>query len=221
LTDQKVISNQASMLRLANILALVTIFYNIAEGIVSVAFGYSDDTLSLFGFGVDSFVEVSSGIGIWHMLHRLRMNGNENRDEFEKTALKITGTGFYILAAGLIVSSVYNFITNHKPDTTFWGIVISAISIVTMSVLIKYKLKVGKELNSAALIADANCTKTCLYLSVALLASSIGFELTGFGGIDSIGALAIAYFSFNEGKEAFEKVKTGKHCGCENDSCSN
>lgn len=221
MTNQKVISNQASMLRLANILALVTIFYNVAEGVVSVAFGYSDDTLSLFGFGVDSFVEVFSGIGIWHMLRRLRMNGNENRDEFEKTALKITGTGFYVLAVGLIVSSVYNFITNHKPDTAFWGIVISAISIVTMSVLIKYKLIVGKELNSAALIADANCTKTCLYLSIALLASSIGFELTGFGGIDSIGALAIAYFSFNEGKEAFEKVKTGKHCGCENDSCSN
>lgn len=221
MTNQKVISNQASMLRLANILALVTIFYNVAEGVVSVAFGYSDDTLSLFGFGVDSFVEVFSGIGIWHMLRRLRMNGNENRDEFEKTALKITGTGFYVLAVGLIVSSVYNFITNHKPDTAFWGIVISAISIVTMSVLIKYKLKVGKELNSAALIADANCTKTCLYLSIVLLASSIGFELTGFGGIDSIGALAIAYFSFNEGKEAFEKVKTGKHCGCENNSCSN
>ncbi len=221
MNDQKVISNQASMLHLANILALVTIFYNVAEGVVSVAFGYSDDTLSLFGFGVDSFVEVFSGIGIWHMLRRLRINGNENRDEFEKAALKITGTSFYILAAGLSISSIYNLITNHKPDTAFWGIVISAISIVTMSVLIKYKLKVGKELNSAALIADANCTKTCLYLSIALLASSIGFELTGFGGIDSIGALAIAYFSFNEGKEAFEKVKSGKHCGCENDSCSN
>ena len=213
--------NKESMYRLAYVLSLVTIFYNIAEGLISVALGYEDETLSLFGFGVDSFVEVFSGIGIWHMLRRLKQSGDERRDEFEKTALKITGTGFYILTAGLVVTSIFNFVTDQKPETTFWGIVISLISIVTMSLLIKYKLIAGRELDSAALIADANCTKTCLYLSIALLISSIGYELTGFGGIDSLGALAIAYFSFNEGREAFEKVKSGKHCGCENDKCEN
>ena len=213
--------HKESMFRLAYILSLVTIFYNIAEGLISIAFGYKDETLSLFGFGVDSFVEVFSGIGIWHMLRRLKQSGDERRDEFEKTALKITGTGFYILTAGLVVTSIFNFVTNQKPETTFWGIVISLISIVTMSLLIKYKLIAGKALNSAAVIADANCTKTCLYLSIALLISSIGYEITGFGRIDSLGALAIAYFSFNEGREAFEKIKSGKHCGCENEECEN
>jgi len=221
LIEQITSDHEEKMYRLAYILSLVTICYNIAEGLISVAFGYEDETLSLFGFGVDSFVEVFSGIGIWHMLRRLKQNGDERRDEFEKTALKITGTGFYILAAGLVVTSIFNLVTNQKPETTFWGIVISLISIVTMSVLIRYKLIAGRALNSAALIADANCTKTCLYLSIALLISSIGYEITGFGGIDSLGALAIAYFSFNEGKEAFEKVKSGKHCGCENEECEN
>lgn len=212
--------NFESMLRLAYSLSLLTIFYNIAEGLISVALGYEDETLSLFGFGVDSFVEVFSGIGIWHMLNRIKRNGDEKRDDFEKTALKITGTGFYVLTASLIITSIYNLIINHKPETTFWGIVISVISIITMSLLIKYKLIAGRAINSAALIADANCTKTCLYLSVVLLVSSIGYELTGFGGIDSLGALVIAYFAFKEGREAFEKVKSGKNCGC-NDSCHN
>lgn len=212
--------NFESMLRLAYTLSLLTIFYNIAEGLISVALGYEDETLSLFGFGVDSFVEVFSGIGIWHMLNRIKRNGDEKRDDFEKTALKITGTGFYVLTASLIITSIYNLIINHKPETTFWGIVISVISIITMSLLIKYKLIAGRAINSAALIADANCTKTCLYLSVVLLVSSIGYELTGFGGIDSLGALVIAYFAFKEGREAFEKVKSGKNCGC-NDSCHN
>lgn len=212
--------NFESMLRLAYTLSLLTIFYNIAEGLISVALGYEDETLSLFGFGVDSFVEVFSGIGIWHMLNRIKRNRDEKRDDFEKTALKITGTGFYVLTASLIITSIYNLIINHKPETTFWGIVISVISIITMSLLIKYKLIAGRAINSAALIADANCTKTCLYLSVVLLVSSIGYELTGFGGIDSLGALVIAYFAFKEGREAFEKVKSGKNCGC-NDSCHN
>lgn len=199
----------------AFILAYISIFYNVTEGIVSVFLGLEDETLSLFGFGVDSFVEVISGIGILHMLLRIKNHGEENRDEFEKLALKITGTGFYILTAGLIVTSIYNFIIGHKPETTFWGIVISVVSIITMTLLIKYKLIIGKALNSSAIIADANCTKTCLYLSIILLLSSAGYMLTGIGGIDSLGALLIAYFSFKEGKEAFEKVKSGAHCSCE------
>ena len=203
------------MLRLAYLLSLLTIFYNVVEGLISIALGYEDETLSLFGFGVDSFVEVFSGIGIWHMINRIKANGDEMRDEFEKTALKITGSGFFILTASLVITSIYNLVTNHKPETTFWGIVISLVSIVTMSMLIKYKLIAGKAINSAALIADANCTKTCLYLSVILLASSVGYELTGFGRLDSLGALAIAYFAFKEGRESFEKVKSGKSCGCD------
>jgi divalent metal cation (Fe/Co/Zn/Cd) transporter len=187
----------------------------VIEGIVSVVLGFEDETLSLFGFGVDSFVEVISGFGILHMLLRIKNRGEDSRDEFEKLALKITGTGFYILAAGLIVTSIYNFIIGHKPETTFWGIIISAVSIITMTLLIKYKLIIGRALNSNAIIADANCTKTCLYLSIVLLASSAGYMLTGIGGIDSVGALLISYFSFKEGKESFEKVKSGAHCGCE------
>jgi len=198
----------------AFILAYITIIYNILEGLVSVFFGLEDETLSLFGFGVDSFVEVISGVGIFHMLIRIRNNDSETRDEFENTALKITGTSFYLLTIGLVITAIYNLIIGHKPDTTIWGIIISLISIITMSFLIFYKMKVGKQLNSNAIIADANCTKTCLYLSIILLVSSLGYELTNVGGLDSIGALAIAWFSFKEGKEAFEKIKTGKDCSC-------
>ncbi|MEG8946368.1 cation transporter [Rosettibacter firmus] len=207
--------NKESLYKTAFLLSYITIGYNIIEGIVSVLFGFEDETLALFGFGVDSFVEVISGIGILHMLIRIRNNNGESRDAFENTALKITGTGFYMLAVGLIITAIYNLITFHKPETTLWGIIVSSISIITMSILIYYKLKVGRFLNSNAIIADANCTKTCLYLSFALLIASLGYEITGIGGLDSLGAFAIAWFSFKEGKEAFEKVKTGKSCSCE------
>ena len=109
---------------------------------------------------------------------------------------------------------MYNLYIKHKPETTFWGIVISLISIITMSGFNIFQDESRHALNSSALVADANCTKTCLYLSIILLAASVGYELTGLGGIDSIGALLIAYFSFKEGREAFEKARTGKNCEC-------
>jgi divalent metal cation (Fe/Co/Zn/Cd) transporter len=205
---------KALLYKWANVLALITIFYNIMEGLVSVYFGVEDETLALFGFGLDSFVEVISGIGIWHMINRIRKNAGTNSDNFERQALKVTGTAFYILSVGLIVTALINVYQGHKPETTFWGIVISLVSVFTMWSLIHYKVKIGTQLSSQAIIADANCTKACLYLSVILLVSSAGYELTGIGGLDSIGAVLIAGFSFKEGRESFQKVK-GIACSCQ------
>ncbi len=199
----------------ATALALVTIFYNIAEGLVSVFFGLEDESFALFGFGLDSFVEVFSGIGIWHMIGRIRRNEGENPDRFESTALRITGSGFYILTIGLAITAAINLYQGHKPETTFWGIVISLISIVTMWLLIRYKVKVGRGLNSRAILSDAACTRACLQLSVVLLIASVGYELTGIGGIDSLGTLVIAGLCWREGKESFEKAKAGSFtCAC-------
>lgn len=206
-------------LKYAFTLSLITIFYNLAEGIISVYFGANDETLALFGFGVDSFVEVISGIGIAHMIVRMKYSRVENRDAFEKTALRITGTAFYLLAIGLIVGSVLNIINNVKPESTLPGIIIAVISIATMYWLMTLKLKVGKALHSDAIIADANCTKTCFYLSFILLASSGLYEFFNIAYFDILGSLGIAYFAFKEGREAFEKVKSGKlMCNCESES---
>ncbi len=211
------IPDKGKLYNRARALALITIIYNVAEGVVSVFFGLEDDTIALFGFGLDSFVEVISGIGILHMVTRLRKNEDSNPARFEQRALRITGTAFYILTVGLILTAGINLYRGHAPETTIWGIIIASISIVTMWLLIHYKVKVGKLLNSDAIIADANCTRACLYLSIILLVSSIGYELTGIGGIDSIGAIGIAWFAFKEGKESLEKAQ-GKSCEC-NGSC--
>ena len=208
-----------NLIRKAFVLSLITIFYNIVEGVISIYFGAGDDTLALLGFGVDSFVEVISGIGIAHMIIRMKYSKVESRDVFEKTALRITGTAFYLLTVGLVIGSVLNVINNAKPASTLPGIIIAAISIITMYWLMTAKLKVGKALNSDAIIADANCTKTCFYLSFILLAASGLYELFNIAYFDILGSLGIAYFAFKEGKEAFEKMKSGKlMCNCD-DHC--
>jgi len=196
-------------------LAIFTILYNLVEGLVSIFFGYSDETLTLFGFGVDSFIEVLSGVGILAMVLRIRQNPDTDRSEFEKTALRITGTSFYILAVGLGLTAIYNIITGHQPQTTLPGLIISIISITVMWALVAGKRKVGRVLKSPPILADANCTLVCIYMSVVLLVSSLIHELTGLGFMDSLGAIGLIYFSYNEGKEAFEKA-VGLECDCEN-----
>lgn len=201
------------LLTRASLLAILTIGYNFVEGIISMALGGADETLALFGFGVDSFIEVISAIGVWHMLRRLRVHGEEQRDAFEQRALRITGGAFYALTAGLVLMAILNLVQQHKPETTLWGVVVSLVSMSFMWLLIHHKTKVGKALESPAILADAACSRACVYLSVVLLIASAGFELTGIGSLDAIGSLGIAWLTWKEGREAFGKAR-GLECGC-------
>lgn len=201
--------------KIAFALAVFTIVYNIAEGIFSTFLGFEDESLTLFGFGSDSFIEVISGLGIAHMITRIKKHPDSKRDDFERTALRITGFAFYLLVAGLVITSIYNIWVNHKPVTTFWGLVISVISILVMWALVMWKRNVGHQLNSEAILADANCTLVCIYMSVILLVSSGLYELTHIAYIDSIGTLMLAYFAFKEGKECFKKASSDAYCSCE------
>ena len=200
--------------RRAFLLSLFTILYNVAEGIFSILLGYEDETLTLFGFGVDSFIEVMSGIGIAVMIARIRKNPSVSKSKFEITALQVTGIAFYMLALGLSAGIVVNLMNHHKPETTLWGAIIALISIAVMIWLMNAKQKVGKVLQSEPIISDANCTKVCVYMSLVLLASSLIYELTGFAYADALGAAGLIWFSITEGKEAFEKAR-GKSCSCD------
>ncbi len=204
---------QTRLYRIAFFLSLFTIAANIVEGLASMALGAQDETLALFGFGVDSFIEVISAVGIAQMILRIWRNPDAPRSRFETTALRVTGFAFYLLTAGLVAGALINIGSHRAPESTLWGIVISLISLSAMTGLVAAKRRVGRALDSAPILADANCTLVCIYMSIVLLASSALFELTGFGLLDSLGALGLAWFSFHEGRESFEKVR-GRECEC-------
>ena len=149
------------------------------------------------------------------MIVRIKKNPGSSRDKFERTALRITGFAFFLLVIALLASSIYNIWVDHKPITTIYGVVISLISIVVMLILVAWKKKVGSKLDSEPIIADANCTMVCVYMSIILLISSGVYELSGIGYIDSLGTLGLAYFAFKEGRECFEKAASKRYCGCD------
>jgi divalent metal cation (Fe/Co/Zn/Cd) transporter len=193
--------DEARLYKFAFGLAVLTVVYNLIEGFVATYFGFTDESLALFGFGIDSFIEVISGVGIAAMVIRIQQNPLSGRDDFERTALRITGFAFYALVAGLLLTGAYNIWTGHKPETTFWGIVVAGISIAAMWLLILAKRRVGLRLDSEAILADAECTRVCLYMSIILLLSSAVYALTHVAYVDSLGTLGLAYLSFKEGRE--------------------
>jgi divalent metal cation (Fe/Co/Zn/Cd) transporter len=199
----------------AKMLAVFTLFYNLVEGVMAVLFGYEDESLTLFGFGIDSFIESISAIGILAMITRLRRNPESKRAEGERMALRITGVSFYLLVVGLLVSAIIVMIGKHTPENTLSGLLLSVVSILVMWLLIRAKTDVGSKLNSDAILADVQCGKVCLYMSLVLLASSGVYEFTGFRYSDVIGAVGLSYFAYREGGECFNKAASDKLCPCD------
>ena len=195
-------------------IAFFVMIYNIIESIISIYYGYTDESLTLFGFGFDSAVEVASNLGIIYMIQRIQENPNSDRSNYEKSALQITGCGFYVLSIVLLIGIFFNLINDHKPINTSLGIVISMVSILVMLVVVYNQMRIGKKLHSAPIIADAKCTLVCVYMSLVLLVSSGIYYFTGFQYADVIGSLGLIYFSIKEGKECFENAKKNKYCSC-------
>lgn len=193
--------------RYALLLALFTITYDLAEGLVSVYFGSRGGTLTLLGFGIDSLVEVISGTGILVMVMRIRQNPESDQSRFERAALRVTGWAFYLFSGGMGVTAAYNLITAHKTETALPGLVISVISAAVMWILVAGKKHVGRALNSAPIITDANCSLVCVYMSLVLLGASFVYRFTGFALVDTLGVIGLIYFSIDEGKEAFEESR--------------
>lgn len=209
--------NETRLYRAALFLSLFTIIYNVLEGVVCMWFGYQDETLTLFGFGVDSFIEVVSGLGILQMILRIRRHPDTAVSTFEIRALRITGIGFMVLAVGLVAGIIVNLVENHKPESTLWGTIISSISILVMIWLVVSKRRVGRKLGSSAILADATCSQVCIYMSLVLLVSSALYQVTGFAYADVLGSAGLVWFSFSEGKEALQKAKERKYECCGED----
>lgn len=199
---------------LALSLSIFTIVYNTLEGITSILFGAHDETLTLFGFGLDSVIEVISGVGILMMIRRIQKSPGNDKSKGEIRALKITGYSFYALISLLVISSAIAIISHHKPITTFWGIVISLISISVMLILARLKINTGKKINSKPIVADGNCTMVCVYMSTVLLISSLLYRWTNLPYLDVLGSLGLCWFCYTEGKEALENATLIKkdHC---------
>lgn len=211
------LSGKEKLFRRALALGVLTVIYNLLEGVFSIYFGVADEALTLFGFGADSFVETISALGVIQMIMRLKRNPESQRGKFEIRALYITGYCFYALVVVLGISAFYSVYTNHNPESTRAGLIIATISILSMWILIRAKITVGRGLDSAPIIADAKCNQVCLYMSLVLLAASAMWEFFQIPYVDVAGTLGLMYFSLNEGKEAFAKAQGIASCSCEHD----
>ena len=181
-----------------------TVGWNVLEGLIAIAAGATAGSIALVGFGLDSFVEVTSGLVlIW----RLRKHGfnDEEEEAAERKAILVVGITFLLLAVYVTYESAKKLLLHEHPNESLIGIILAIVSLIVMPLLAMYKKKIAAEINSRALRADALETLVCSYLSLTLLLGLGANALFGWWWADPVAALAMVYFLIKEGWEAVEE----------------
>lgn len=190
--------------RRAQLLAGASVAYNVIEAVVAVGAGAAASSMALVGFGLDSTVEVASGLIIlWQFRHRLP----ESR---EAAALRMIALSFFALAGYVAVEAIGALAAHEPPDASTVGVVIAVLSLLIMPFLSWAQRRTGRELGSGSVVADSKQTLLCTYLSAVLLVGLLANMTLGWWWADPIAALVISAVAVREGIEAWQ----GEQCGC-------
>jgi len=183
--------------RRAQLLAATSVTYNLIEAVIAIAAGSLAGSVALVGFGLDSVVEVSSGLVIlWQFRHRLP-------EVRERQALRMIAVSFFALASYVSFESVSALIVRGEPDPSPIGIGLAIASLLVMPFLSWAQRRTGRALGSNAVVADSTQTLLCTYLSAVLLAGLLLNSTMGWGWADPVAGLIIAGVAAREGLEAW------------------
>jgi divalent metal cation (Fe/Co/Zn/Cd) transporter len=204
--SESAVVDRVATVRRGRRLEYFTIAWNSLEGLLAVAMGMVAGSISLVGFGLDSFIEVTSGsVLLWRMsvdadVHR--------REQNEKRALQVVGLCFLLVAGYIAYESGMDLVSRRVPEHSVPGIILACVSLVVMPLLSRAKQSVGRALGSAAMRADAKQAEFCTYLSAILLGGLLLNALFGLWWADPVAALVMLPIIAKEGIEALR----GKSC---------
>jgi len=188
---------RAVLQRRIRLLVAATITYNVIEAVVALAAGTVASSVALIGFGLDSVIEVSSAAAVaWQF-------SAADPQRRERTALRVIAWSFFALAAYVAIEATRTLIAGAEGERSVVGIVLVAVSVAVMPVLSLVQRRAGRELGSAAAMADSHQTLLCTYLSAAVLVGLLLHATLGWWWADPVAGLVLAVLAVREGRNAW------------------
>ena len=199
------------LVRRGRSLAWFTIAWNGIEGVAGIVAGVAAGSIALLGFGIDSYVEVFAGSVIIWRLAKDR-HGHELSELAERRAIRLIAATFLLLAVGVGMESVRELATGAEPERSLFGIGLAVVSLAVMPLLAHTKRRVGEQLGSRAVTADATESMLCVLLSAILLAGLGLNALFGWWWADPLAGLGIVYVAAREGIEHWRTDELNDCC---------
>ena len=156
--------DHATHMRNGRRIEYISVAWTSLEALAGITAGIIAGSLALMGFGADSLIEVASSvILLW------RLSDHELGEQRERTALKLVGISFLLLAGYVAYESIESLVTHQPPHVSYFGICFSGVCLIVMPILARAKRRIALHLHSAALEADSRQSSICAYLAAILL----------------------------------------------------
>jgi divalent metal cation (Fe/Co/Zn/Cd) transporter len=206
--NSDLLANRAALVARGRSLEYLTIAWNTFEAAVALVSGLLAGSVALVGFGLDSVIESLSAVVLLRRLHADR--DAARREAAERTARRLVGIGFLLLAAYVTVESVRALLTRAQPERSLPGILIAIAALIVMPLLGRAKRRVAAQLDSRALHSDSRQADFCAYLSAILLAGLLLHAAFGWWWADPVAALVMVPIIAREGVQGLR----GDKCEC-------
>ncbi len=203
--------NREAIIASGRRLEYLTIAWNSFEAAVALASGVLAGSIALVGFGLDSVIEtMSAAILLW------RFRNDQDpvaRERAERTARRLVGICFLLLAVYVAVESIRALWLKAQPERSLPGILIAMAAVIVMPLLGRAKRRVAAQLSSRALHADSRQADFCAYLSAILLAGLLLHSLLGWWWADPAAALIMVPIIAREGMQGLRGKGCDDCCG--------
>jgi len=173
-----------------------------AEGTIAIIAGILAGSIALIGFGIDSAIEgFASAIIVWRFTGVRMMSAAA-----ETRAQKLVAVQFFLLAPYVAFEAIHALASGERPDASWLGIALTTSSVIGMPLLGIAKVRLARQLGSAATKGEGNQNLLCAYLAGAVLIGLLGNALLGAWWLDPVAALVIAAVAVREGLETWRGV---------------
>lgn len=184
----------------------LTVGWNAVEAVIAITAAIAAGSVALMAFGLDSIVEMSSGLVIlWRIGAERRARSAEQIDRVEKNARRAVAVTLYVLGAFIVLESSMALINREEPGVSPVGMALLLLSVAVMWWLAREKRVVAARLHSHAMEADAAQTNLCMRLSLTALAGLALNAAFGWWWADPIAAIGVAVLVFLEARRAWQQ----------------
>jgi divalent metal cation (Fe/Co/Zn/Cd) transporter len=193
------IADRRKLVARARMLAWLGIAWHVAEATIAIAAGLAASSIALIGFGADSLIESVAGlIVVWRFA-----SSRLNSEWAELRAQRLIAASFVVLAAYVGIEALRGLVAADRPDASWVGLGLAAITLVTMPLLARAKANVGNALHSSATVSEGRQNLICAYLSAGLLTGLGANALLGWWWADPVAALGIAGVALYAARESW------------------
>ena len=166
-------------------------------GLIELAVAMLSGSVALLGDALHNLADVSTGLVVFLGFRASRRSATERYPYGYDRAEDLAGIGIAIViwasAALAGAQSVHKLIEHGATHHLGWGIAAAMVGILGNQLVARYKLHVGRRINSATLIADAKHSWLDALSSAGAMAGLIGV-LLGANWADPVAGLAVTLF---------------------------